>query len=653
MQSDLQFDYKCRACLPLLRKFLNQGYAIRFFHNWQIGKIVEQAILLANADQRKNLIAEACGHNTEMIAAVERAIWEKTTLNPDPFPAGIDLYATQTHGSGANSNGGNQVEPTLPDRIGRYKIKKILGHGGFGIVYLARDEQLDRPVAVKVPYARLVSRPNDAELYLAEARTVASPDHPNIVPVHDVGSVAEFPCFIVSRFVAGSDLATQLKLVKPIFAETARLVATIADALHYAHKRGIVHRDIKPGNILVDSGGKPFVVDFGLALREESVGKGLRHVGTPAYMSPELARGEGHRVDGRSDIFSLGVMFYEMLAGRRPFRADTQAEMLDQILTLEPRPLSQYDERIPKELQRICLKALSKRASERFSSAYEMAEDLRHFLSLPESLSIAARTKPTADSAETAVPATPTLRDSAISTQLGSDRVHSSESQPIKIVPKGLRSFDAHDADFFLELLPGPRDRNGLPDSLRFWKTRIEETDPDNTFSVGLIYGPSGCGKSSLVKAGLLPRLSEDVIPVYAEATPEETETRLLHGLRKRCTALEENLILKYTLAALRRGQGLPVGQKVLIVLDQFEQWLHARKEEENSELVQALRQCDGGRVQCIVMVTVATPEQYAVLYPLVAASPVPASSERTCRSRLEHCDNLLKPGDPIGKGVG
>ena len=118
-----------------------------------------------------------------------------------------------------------------------------------------------------------------------------------------------------------------------------------------------------------------------------------------------------------------------------------------------------------------------------------------------------------------------------------------------------------------------------------------------------MIYGPSGCGKSSLVKAGLLPRLSEDVIAVYIEATPEETETRLLHGLRKRCPGLEDNLSLKDTLAALRRGQGIPVGKKVLIVLDQFEQWLHAKKEEQNTELVQALRQCDGGRVQCIVMV--------------------------------------------------
>src|ERR1700704_4973819 len=133
-----------------------------------------------------------------------------------------------------------------------------------------------------------------------------------------------------------------------------------------------------------------------------------------------------------------------------------------------------------------------------------------------------------------------------------------------KIVPKGLRSFDAHDADFFLERLPGPRDRDGLPDSLRFWKTRIEETDSDNTFSVGLIYGPSGCGKSSLVKAGLLPRLSDDVLAVYVEATAEETEARLVNGLRKRCPTLPADLGLQETLAALRRGQAIPVGKKLL-----------------------------------------------------------------------------------------
>ncbi len=365
-----------------------------------------------------------------------------------------------------------------------------------------------------------------------------------------------------------------------------------------------MHRDVKPGNILIGKDGQPYVVDFGLALREENIGKGPKYAGTPAYMSPEQARGEGHRVDGRSDIFSLGVVFYELLAGRQPFRGDTQAELFEQVTSYEAKPLRQYDEKLPKELERICHKAMAKRASERYSSAHDLAEDLRHFLS--EQTVIQSGTSPggvTSVAASTQASTQASTSVGSIAASSASMSLGSSDSQPIKIVPKGLRSFDAHDADFFLELLPGPRDRDGLPDSLRFWKTRIEETDPDNTFSVGLIYGPSGCGKSSLVKAGLLPRLSEDVIPVYIEATPEETETRLLHGLRKRCPALEDNLSLKDTLAALRRGQGIPVGKKVLIVLDQFEQWLHAKKEEENTDLVQALRQCDGGRVQCIVMV--------------------------------------------------
>ena len=154
-------------------------------------------------------------------------------------------------------------------------------------------------------------------------------------------------------------------------------------------------------------------------------------------------------------------------------------------------------------------------------------------------------------------------------------------------MPKGLRSFDAHDKDFFLALVPGPRDRDGLPDSIRFWKTRIEERDAENTFAVGLLYGPSGCGKSSLVKAGLLPRLSANVIPVYVEATAHETEARLLKGLRKACSDLPGDRGLVETMTALRRGKGIPGGKKVVIILDQFEQSLHAKKAEENAELVQ------------------------------------------------------------------
>jgi eukaryotic-like serine/threonine-protein kinase len=179
------------------------------------------------------------------------------------------------------------VMEKLPEKIGRYRVIRLLGQGKFGRVYLAHDEDLKRPVAIKVPNPERISRPEDLETYLHEARILASLDHPHIVPVYDVGRTDDGLCYVVSKYIEGSDLAAKIRHDRLGFRQSTELVAAVAEALHYAHIRGLVHRDVKPANILIDAFGKPSVADFGLALRDEDYGKGARLAGTPSYMSPE------------------------------------------------------------------------------------------------------------------------------------------------------------------------------------------------------------------------------------------------------------------------------------------------------------------------------------------------------------------------------
>jgi class 3 adenylate cyclase/tetratricopeptide (TPR) repeat protein len=269
-----------------------------------------------------------------------------------------------------------------PSAFGRYQVRCALGSGGFGAVYLGHDTQLDRPVAIKVLHAGSATSQAEGERFLQEARRLAQLRHPGIVAVHDVG-VQEGQLYIVSDYLDGPDLGRWLTDNRPAWPEVTRIVAAVADALAHAHARLIVHRDIKPPNILLTADRAPVLVDFGLALDEVRAGGDERGMvsGTPWYMSPEQATGTAHRIDGRTDVYSLGVVLYELLTGRVPFRATAFPELLRQVRDDEPQPPRQLVRDIPPDLERACLKALAKRQQDRYTTAADFAEDLRRVLS--------------------------------------------------------------------------------------------------------------------------------------------------------------------------------------------------------------------------------------------------------------------------------
>jgi serine/threonine protein kinase/WD40 repeat protein len=308
---------------------------------------------------------------------------ERKSPAPQPHAASAgDEAAKASKPSSTDTNphatASNRLPTELPAPFGRYRLRKLLGQGGMGAVYLAHDPQLDRVVALKVPLISADDGPAVLERFYREARAAATVQHPNVCPIYEVGEADGVP-YLTMAYIEGKPLVDFVASRPLTSRQSVGLARKLALALQEAHQRGVIHRDLKPANIMIDRRGEPIIMDFGLARRLRQQDTRLTQegstLGTPAYMSPEQVAGKVELMGPTCDIYSLGVILYELLTGRLPFTGDAMA-MLSQVLTDEPPPPSKFRPDIDPDLEAICLKAMAKKPSARYRSMGEMAAAL-------------------------------------------------------------------------------------------------------------------------------------------------------------------------------------------------------------------------------------------------------------------------------------